>query len=121
MSIENVGTDYLVSEMETLAVGIMDPVYKLALNEFIRRFKIAKAAIEQIADPKPLTIEELRQMDGEPVWIKADHYGTFADIVHILGKEDGDSFVGFKICYRLQENGYGKTWEAYRHKPKEVK
>jgi hypothetical protein len=71
-------------------------------------------------DPKPLTLEELRQMDGEPVWIKADHYGVFADVVHILGKDDGDAFIGFKINYRLQENGYGKTWIAYRHKPKEV-
>ena len=71
-------------------------------------------------DPRPLTLEELRQMDGEPVWVKADHYGTFADVVRIHGKESGDAFVGVKICYRLQENGYGKTWIAYRHKPKEV-
>lgn len=69
-------------------------------------------------DPKPLSLNELRQMDGEPVWIKADHYGIFADVVKISGRDDGDNFVGVKLCYRLQENGYGKTWIAYRHKPK---
>lgn len=86
-------------------------------------FDIAATALREKAereDPKPLTIEELRQMDGEPVWIKADHCGLFADVVKIHGKEDGDAFVGFVIHYRMQENGCGKTWTAYRHKPKEV-
>lgn len=86
-------------------------------------FKIAAAAIREKCDiecPLPLSIEDLRQMDGEPVWIKADHYGLFADVVKIRGREDGYCFVGVTICYRLQENGYGKTWIAYRHKPKEV-
>ena len=86
-------------------------------------FEIAAVALREKAereDPKPLTLEELRQMDGEPVWIKADYYGIFADVVKISGRDDGDNFVGVKLCYRLQENGYGKTWIAYRHKPKEV-
>lgn len=68
---------------------------------------------------EPLTLEELRKMDGEPVWIKAKHYGVYADIVHIIGKEEGEEYVSFKINYRLQENGQGKTWLAYRSKPKE--
>ena len=62
---------------------------------------------------------ELRQMDGEPVWVKADHCGVYADVVHIMGQEDGERYVHFKINWRLQENGYGKTWLAYRHKPRE--
>lgn len=70
-------------------------------------------------DPKPLTLKDLRQMDGEPVWIRANHYGIFADVVKISGRDDGDNFVGVKLCYRLRENGYGKTWICYRHKPKE--
>ena len=66
---------------------------------------------------KPLTLEQLRQMDGEPVWIKADHYGIYADIVNLIGKEDGENWVSFKINYRLRENGYGKTWLAYANRP----
>lgn len=70
-------------------------------------------------NPEPLTLEELRHMDGEPVWIVAKHYRTFADVVQVMGRDKGDDFVGFKICHNLQENGHGKTWNAYRHKPKE--
>ena len=82
--------------------------------------KAAEALYEKAEreNPRPLTLEELKQMDGEPVWIRADHYGTFADVVKIHGRDKGDAFVGVKICYRLQENGYGKTWTAYRHKPR---
>jgi hypothetical protein len=92
-------------------------------DELREAVRLAVAALQEKAereDPKPLTLEELRQMDGEPVWIKAKHYMTFADVVNIIGKEDGDSFLRLKLCYRLQENGYGRTWTAYRHKPKEV-
>jgi hypothetical protein len=70
-------------------------------------------------NPEPLTLAELRHMDGEPVWIVAKHYRTFADVVQVMGRDKGDDFVGFKICHNLQENGHGKTWNAYRHKPKE--
>ena len=80
-----------------------------------------KPTDEKPAAERPLTLEELRQMDGQPVWIKADHYGIFADVVNIRGRDKGDAFVGFKICYRLQESGHGKTWTAYRNKPKEVR
>ena len=86
-------------------------------------YLLAIAALREKAEreyPQPLTMEELRQMEGQPVWIKAKHYGIYADVVRILGKEDGDAFIGFEINHRLQENGYGKTWLAYRHKPKEV-
>lgn len=93
-----------------------------ASNENVEAVRLSLEALREKAereDPLPLTLEELRQMDGEPVWIKADHYGIFADVVKIRGREDGDCFVGVTICNRLQENGYGKTWIAYRHKPKE--
>lgn len=92
-------------------------------REFIDAEKMAIDALREKAErenPQPLTLEELRQMDRDPVWIKAEHYGLFADVVKIRGREDGDCFVGVKICYWLQENGYSKTWIAYRHKPKEA-
>ena len=84
--------------------------------------KLTLAALrekEARENPEPLTLEELRHMDGEPVWIVAKHYRTFADVVQVMGRDKGDDFVGFKICHNLQENGHGKTWTAYRHKPKE--
>lgn len=66
---------------------------------------------------KPLTVEELRQMDGDPVWID--------DL-------ERPGFSCWRICYwdrgrylalvAKSANGYlledyGKTWLAYRYKP----
>lgn len=131
MSIENMRTETLLREMETLAVGIVDPIYQLGLKEFIRRFKIAKAAIEQIVDPKPLTIEELRQMIGEPVWTVGVSYDSESwqswDIIERV--DDDGIYFGHSTegrewwSYNVRhEDGtlYDFSWCAYRHKPKEV-
>lgn len=81
---------------------------------------------EERENPTPLTLDELRQMDGEPVFL--------VDLVHkedprvpdlwtgwiIFSHHFDDGFVPkggngwFSVC------GYGKRWLAYRHKPKEV-
>ena len=74
----------------------------------------------------PLTLKELREMDGEPVWIspvkenrkirkqwmlttgynqKKDIY-LFAPASNIIQGYDG--------------NSYGKTWLAYRRRPEEA-
>lgn len=91
------------------------------IHEYEEALSVAIAALreQEREDPKPLTLDALRKMDGEPVWVKADHYGVYADVVHIMGQEDGERYVHFKINWRLQENGCGKTWLAYRHKPRE--
>lgn len=62
--------------------------------------------------PKPLTIEELRQMDGQPVWIDdwwEDSHGWE------LSMDAADYFEGEKRT----EKEYGSIWIAYRYKPKE--
>ena len=79
----------------------------------------AKVKPRKVKRAAPLTLEELRQMDGEPVWIKADHYGVYADVVQVAGKDEGEARVRFQINWHLQENGHDKTWLAYRSKPKE--
>ena len=63
----------------------------------------------------PLTLDELRQMDGEPVWVQSPgvpEYGRWA-IVEGVGEN----------CLFLHDDftchDYGKTWLAYRKKPKE--
>lgn len=102
--------------------GYVSPDGMIRAADYVEACSVALAALraqQERADQKPLTLDELRQMDGEPVWVKADHYGVYADIIHIMGREDGESYVKFKINWRLQENGYGKTWLAYLRKPKE--
>lgn len=62
-------------------------------------------------NPAPLTIEELRQMDGQPVWIDdwwEDSHGWE------LSMDAADYFDG----ERRTEKEYGSIWIAYRHKPK---
>ncbi len=78
------------------------------------------AARRAAPENKPLTLEELQEMDGEPVWIKADHYGVYADVVTLVGKEDGENWVSFAINNRLRENGHGKTWLAYARRPEDA-
>ena len=63
----------------------------------------------------PLTMDELRQMDGEPVWVQSPgvpEYGRWA-IVEGVGEN----------CLFLHDDftchDYGKTWLAYRQKPEE--
>ena len=64
---------------------------------------------------EPLTLDELRQMDGEPVWVQSPgvpEYGRWA-IVEGVGEN----------CLFLHDDftchDYGKTWPAYRQKPEE--
>ena len=64
---------------------------------------------------EPLTLDKLRKMDGEPVWVQSPgvpEYGRWA-IVEGVGEN----------CLFLHDDftchDYGKTWLAYRQK-KEV-
>jgi hypothetical protein len=73
---------------------------------------------------KPLTLDELRQMDGEPVWtvitIGCDNaYGC--ELVGEFGKSPDDRET-ISMCnlidgtYDVFADLYGKTWLAYRRK-----
>ncbi len=76
----------------------------------------------------PLTVEELRQLEGEPVWVKIidstdfsdpkdafDDYGLVRKSwVRMWDRERGDVVT---VSHHFEE--YGKTWLAYRNKPKE--
>lgn len=70
---------------------------------------------EERENPKPLTIEELRQMKGEPVWVQGPgipEYGRWAIVEDAFG--NSLFLVNDFTCHDI-----GKTWEAYRYKPKE--
>lgn len=66
----------------------------------------------------PLTLEELRQMDGEPVWIEGNPplIGQWA--IMYGGSE---FFIQFNAgCNAMIAEEYGKTWLAYRRKPEDA-
>lgn len=66
---------------------------------------------------EPLTLEELRKMDGEPVWC-----------VEITGREEwlfrrdggfADMYGEFTSDDFMSWDNYGKLWWCYRQKPEE--
>ena len=72
---------------------------------------------------EPLTLEELRKMSGEPVFVVTDRLKEWC-IVH---SHNSDDVIGGGIIMtrRTAEKRiypydcYGKTWLAYRQKPEE--
>lgn len=74
-----------------------------------------------IKENEPLTLDELRKMDGEPIWV------CFID--GVVMRDDGWFILAFlnesqsilegkHPVYKNLEV-YGKTWMAYRQKPEE--
>jgi uncharacterized protein (AIM24 family) len=90
-------------------------------------FEIAASAIREKAereDPKPLTIEELLQMEGEQVWLNRSAplaFTGWAEVNISISKENIWFWrFGNEAAILTKLSDYGKTWLAYRHKPKEV-
>ena len=71
----------------------------------------------------PLTLDELREMDGEPVWMSTRRLSEWC-IVHSFHSDDVIG-GGIIVTRRTAEKrtysyaDYGKTWLAYRRKPEE--
>lgn len=106
-----------------------------------RMFEIAAAALREKAereDPKPLTLEELWQMDGEAVyvlhgdgghgWAVVEVETTITDKYMYLhhglwwGNVEPDTeFYNFNHDPKENFGLHSLGWIAYRHKPKEVK
>ena len=83
-------------------------------------FHMALEALREKAereDNKPLTLEELRQMDGKPVYIVSASRTGSGWVIFDIHNDDG-----FGMCDETWyfAKSYGKAWIAYRHKPKEV-
>ena len=74
--------------------------------------------LKALESNEPLTVDELREMDGEPVYIHSDTFPgdcgwrvvKKASVLDIQFT-DGDCFLFIF---------YGKSWIAYRRKPQEV-
>lgn len=67
---------------------------------------------------EPLTLSELREMGGEPVWIQESAPYTFAGY-KILCSPVVDEYED--VCFEggdcYYSHDYGNTWFAYRRKP----
>ena len=79
---------------------------------------LVKASRRTQQPNEPLTLEQLRQMNGEPVWIALLNIAKqptcevitkiCEDGIHTVGTE-GSDYASFGL--------YGKTWLAYARKP----
>ncbi len=88
----------------------------------------ARKALQSTLTPpnEPLTIEQLREMDGEPVWVTSarergnipSRWVLFAGVSK--SKRNSDVFVFATtggIAQGYEAVNYGKTWNAYRRPP----
>lgn len=62
----------------------------------------------------PLTLEQLREMAGEPVWLSGDELNRY----DIFRGERSPGWADF-YCGRFRFFCYGKDYLAYRRKPEE--
>lgn len=86
------------------------------LNEAV---KMAVAALRYQANTlpnDPLTLEDLREMDGEPVWVYNSYNGWCnCRVVECIKPED----VFFTDDTVRRISSYGDGWLAYRRRPEE--
>lgn len=85
-------------------------------NQIIDAFDLAPAVeIVPPAPNDPLTLEQLREMDGEPVWVVQVN-GELRPMWMLVDAED-ESAAGRLYCAMFED--YGTEWLAYRRKPEE--
>lgn len=65
------------------------------------------AMLEESMSNEPLTIEQLREMDGEPVWVERENAWGIVEI------QEGKPFI-FGTNF---ECGYSPYWNIYRRPP----
>ena len=92
----------------------------VSVCRFWEALDMAIAALRQQDARKndPLTLDELRQMDGEPVWVEfQDGSGGCWGLVHITVFTH-IVFANGLYC-TVGKPYFGKTWMTYRRKPEE--
>lgn len=100
--------------------------YKLAqaINSILPDY-CALRAQQEAEKNEPLTLDELREMDGKPVWIMSAKEDGKIPARYMLASDyyaDRDLYLyqpDSGLTQGYQGRSYRKTWLAYRHKPKE--
>ena len=82
----------------------------------LARLEELENQVQELTPPNaPLTLEELREMDGGPVWCEKFEWRICYGVSDFRGCLCMETGAG--SCIQL--NDYGKTWRAYRRKPEE--
>lgn len=90
------------------------------IDGMIKALKEAEEVEAITQSNAPLTLEELREMDGEPVWVSTGRLHEWC-IVHSCHSDDvigGGVVMTRRTAEKriYQYANYGKTWIAYRRK-----
>lgn len=82
----------------------------------------ALRAQQERENPKPLALDELQEMGGEPVWCKGkSRFGVNFEAWKVLSKYSStEEVIRFTDGDDRLPESYGKTWLAYRSEPKEA-
>ena len=94
---------------------------KATFAHWFRSIKKANEAWNRRAEPEnnPLTLDELKQMDGKPVWtvgVGANKSKSYYALV-MLSRKSVYTVIGDEMVQVGALCQYGKTWIAYRRKP----
>lgn len=88
-------------------------------NQVIDLFDAAPAVeAEPAPSNTPLTLEQLREMDGEPVWVVPLNDFDILPANYLVNAYE-EQIVVDKFGAYLDFEDYGKTWLAYRRRPEE--
>lgn len=86
-------------------------------NQIIDAFDMAPVVEAEPTPPAvPLTLEQLREMDGEPLWIR--NHCTGAYTCRVIYSSDSN-FTHFTDGGLLENRSYDLYWTAYRRRPEE--
>ena len=88
-----------------------------AAAELIVQLAAENEALRHPTNP-PLTLEELREMDGEPVWVVPLNDFDILPANYLVNAYE-EQIVVDKFGAYLDFEDYGKTWLAYRRRPEE--
>ena len=76
-------------------------------------------ALAELKRNDPLSWEELKQMEGKPVWVEYDGYTPDWEVIENVGAMRGSigditgNFIETHMSV-LHKDDMGKTWQAYR-------
>lgn len=109
--------EYDISRNYHFCPMCMTPLTDEAVEMVMERLEALKNGEgNNVPTNEPLTIEELRKMDGEPVWVEfEDGSGGLWGIVHITIFAQ-IVFANGLHC-TIGERYYGKSYKAYRRPP----
>ena len=110
----------IVEHMESFSILYEpgEPMNQTTVGKLKEACRMAISALraQQAAEKnEPLTLEELREMIGEPVWVQSPgipEYGRWAIVEGV-----GEDSLFLRDDFTCRE--YGKIWLAYRRKPEE--